>query len=62
VNSDQNGHYVIKDVPPGKYKVVAKIPASGGGAPPMKSDPVAVTLAEHEHRTVDIKLTVPKSE
>ena len=62
VSTDQNGHYVIKDVPPGKYKVVAKIPASGDAAPSIKSDPVPVTLGDREHRTVDIKLTVPKSE
>jgi protocatechuate 3,4-dioxygenase beta subunit len=61
-STDQNGHYVIKDVPPGKYKVVAKIPAPGGGAPSSKSDPVAVTLGDREHRTVDIKLEVPRSE
>jgi protocatechuate 3,4-dioxygenase beta subunit len=61
-STDQNGHYVIKDLPPGKYKVVAKIPASREGAPAIKSDPVAVTLGDREHRTVDIKLTVPKSE
>lgn len=61
-STDQNGHYVIKDVPPGKYKVTARIPSPGEGAPAIKSDPVAVTLGEREHRTVDIKLTVPKSE
>jgi len=62
VNTDQNGHYVLKDVPPGKYKVVARIPSSGGDAPSIKSDPVAVTLGDREHRTVDIKLTIPKTE
>jgi hypothetical protein len=61
-STDQNGHYVIKDVPPGKYKVTARIPSPGEGAPAIKSDPVAVTLGEREPRTVDIKLTVPKSE
>jgi protocatechuate 3,4-dioxygenase beta subunit len=60
-STDQNGHYVLKDVPPGKYNVIAKIPASGD-APSIKAEPVAVTLGEREHRTVDIKLTVPKSE
>jgi len=59
--TDQNGHYVIKDIPPGKYKIVAKIPASGGDTA-TKSDPVAVILGEREHRTVDIKLAVPKRE
>ena len=62
VNTDQNGHYVIKDVPRGKYKVTARIPSPGEGAPAIKSDPVLVTLGEREHQTVDIKLTIPKSE
>ena len=62
VNTDQNGHYLLKDLPPGKYKITAKVPSPGEGAPAIKSDPVAVTLGEREHQTVDIKLTVPKSE
>jgi uncharacterized surface anchored protein len=62
VNTDQNGHYLLKDLPPGKYKVTARISSPRGGTPAIKSDPVAVTLAEHEHGTVDIKLTVPQSE
>ena len=61
-STDQNGHYELKYVPPGKYKVSAKIPSSGGGAPAIKSDPVAVTLGDREHRALDIKLTIPKSE
>jgi hypothetical protein len=60
--TDQNGHFIIKDLPPGKYKVTARIPSPEEGVPPVKSDPVAVTLGEREHRTVDIKVTVPKSE
>ena len=62
VNTDQNGHFIIKDLPPGKYKLTARIPSPEEGAPAIKSDPVAVTLGEREHRTVDIKLAVPKSE
>jgi len=42
--------------------VTARIPSPGEGAPPIKSDPVAVTLGEREHQTVDIKLAVAKSE
>ena len=51
-STDQNGHYLIEDVPPGKYKVTARIPSPGEGAPAIKSDPVAVTLGERERRTV----------
>jgi len=44
-STDQNGHFMLKDIPPGKYKVSAKLP-----------------LGEREHRVLDIKLAVPKSE
>jgi protocatechuate 3,4-dioxygenase beta subunit len=60
--SDQNGHYVLKDVPPGKYKVTAKIASTGPGSTPVKSDPVAMSVGEREHRGLDIKLKVPESQ
>jgi len=60
--TDQNGHFVLKDIPPGKYRVSAKIPSTASGAPAIKSDPVMVSVAEREHRALDFKLTVPKSE
>ena len=60
--TDQNGHFVLKNVPPGKYKVSAKMPSAVSGAPAIKSDPVTVTLGEREHRALDFKLTIPKSE
>jgi hypothetical protein len=53
---------VLKDLSPGKYNVSAKLPSAGGGAPAIKSDPVAVTVGEREHRALDLKLTIPKSE
>jgi hypothetical protein len=59
--TDQNGHFVLKYVPPGKYTVTAKIPASGGVSA-VKSDPVVVTVGDREHRALDIKLEVPKPE
>ena len=37
-STDQNGHYVIKDVTPGKYKVTARIRSPREGAPAIKSD------------------------
>ena len=60
--TDQNGHYVLKDLPPGKYKVSAKMASTGPGSSAIKSDPVAVSVGDREHRTIDFKLTVPKSE
>jgi len=44
----------LKDVQPGKYKVMARIPSSGDSEPAIKSDPVTVTLGDREHRTFDI--------
>jgi len=60
--TDQNGHFELKDVPPGKYKVSVKKLSSGGGAPAVKPDPVAVSVGERERRVLDIQLKVPKSE
>ncbi len=60
--TDQNGHFVLKDIPPGKYKVSAKMPSAGGGPAAIKSDPVVLTLGEREHRGLDIKLKVPETE
>lgn len=60
--TDQNGHFVLKDVPPGKYKVSAKMSSSGTNAQAIKSEPVEVSVGERERRVLDIKLTVPKSE
>jgi hypothetical protein len=53
---------VLKDVPPGKYRVNARIPSPERGTPAIKSEPVTVTLGEHEHRTLDLKLTLPKGD
>ncbi|HEY4933757.1 MAG TPA: carboxypeptidase regulatory-like domain-containing protein [Terriglobales bacterium] len=60
--TDQNGHFLLKDVPPGNYKVSAKMPSPGGSTPAIKSEPVAVRVGEREHRALDIQLKVPNSE
>ena len=60
--TDQNGHFELKDVPPGKYRVSARIPSSGPGVPSIKSDPVSLTLGDREHRSLDLKINLPKSE
>jgi 5-hydroxyisourate hydrolase-like protein (transthyretin family) len=62
VNTDQNGHFVLKDVPPGKYKVSAKLPSPGNGVAAVKSEASGVTVGDREHRTVDIMVKVPQSE
>lgn len=61
-NADQNGHFVIKDLPPGKYKVSARVPSPVDGAPAIKSDPVVVSVGDREGRTLDIKVKLPASE
>jgi hypothetical protein len=53
---------MLKNVPPGKYSVSARIPSSAGGAPAIKSNPVTVNVGEREHRILDFKLAMPKSE
>jgi hypothetical protein len=60
--TDQNGHYVIKEVPPHKYNVTAKMPKSAAGLPAVKSEAVVVTLSDRDHRVIDFKLKVPQSE
>ena len=60
--TDQNGHYVLKDISPRKYKVMAKLPEAAVGTQAAKSEAVTVMLAEHDHHVMDFKLTLPKSE
>jgi len=60
--TDQNGHFVLKDVPPGKYKVSARMPKSSPDARAIKSEAAPVALGARDHKVTDFKLTVPKSE
>jgi len=60
--TDQNGHFEFKDLPSGKYRVSAGLPPATPGAAAIKSEVVAVTLGEREHRALDLKLNIPKSE
>ncbi len=61
-STDQNGHYVLSNVPPGRYRVTARLAASGAEATPVRSEPVAVTVTPREHRAVDMKVTVPPAD
>lgn len=58
--TDQNGHFTIPTVPPGKYKVVARLPSGTPEVPALASEPQIITLGEHDHQTV--QLTLPKNE
>jgi hypothetical protein len=59
--TNQNGHFVILGVAPGKYRVTAKA-AADPGAEPAKADPQVVTVSEHEHKSVELKLVPPQSQ
>jgi len=54
--TDQNGQFSIPTVPPGKYKVVAKLPSSSPEIPAVTSEPQIVTLGEHDHKTLQFEL------
>jgi protocatechuate 3,4-dioxygenase beta subunit len=56
VSTDQTGHFVVNDIAPGKYRVIADSPGSSDGAPVSSSDPQTVTLAEHDHQTMQIAI------
>jgi protocatechuate 3,4-dioxygenase beta subunit len=58
--TDQNGHFVVPDVPPGKYKVTAKLPSGTPEVPALTSDPQIITLGEHDHQTVQLELPKPE--
>jgi len=60
--TDQNGHFVLKDVPPRKYKVTANLPKPETSGSAIKSEAVTVSLGDRDHRVMDFKLTLPKSE
>ena len=59
--TDQNGHYSITGLAPGKYRVIAKSPASEG-SDSLKSDPQSVTLSEHGHETVQLVIVKPHTD
>jgi hypothetical protein len=60
-SSDQLGHFILKDIPPGKYKVIAKPPNPSEGAA-RKSEPQAITLSEGEQKKTEIKIEKKESE
>jgi protocatechuate 3,4-dioxygenase beta subunit len=61
VRTDQAGHFVITGMPPGKYRVVARL-ASSTRDVPLKSDPQSVTLAGRDHKTIELKIVHPEDE
>lgn len=53
--TDQFGHFSAKGIPPGKYIVTAKLPASENGNA-YKAEPQTVTLSDDDHQSMQIKL------
>ena len=60
--TDQNGHFSIQTMPPGKYKVIAKLPSGTPDVPALASDPQTITLGERDHQTLRFELPKPKEE
>jgi hypothetical protein len=61
-STDQNGHFTFSTLPPGKYRVTAKLPSVSAEAPATASEPKIVTLGEHDRQAVQLTLAAPQSE
>jgi protocatechuate 3,4-dioxygenase beta subunit len=57
--TDQLGNFSLTGLAPGKYRVSARIPASSGSSS-YNSDPQPVTLSEHDHQSIQLKLVKPQ--
>jgi protocatechuate 3,4-dioxygenase beta subunit len=62
INTDQNGHFTFDSLPPGKYRLVARLPSATPEVPAINSEPQIVTLGEHEHEVVQLKLALPQAD
>jgi hypothetical protein len=61
-STDQNGHFIFRTLPPGKYRVTAKLASVSPDMPATASEPEIVTLGEHDHQTLQLTLATPQSE
>jgi hypothetical protein len=59
--ADQTGHFSVSGLAPGNYRVLARYPTSPGSIS-LKSDPLMVTLSEHDHKTVQLTIVHPRTE
>jgi len=57
--TDQNGHFLLNYVPPGKYRVIARIPSATPDVPSLSSEPQTVTLSERDHQQISLTLKIP---
>ena len=62
LTTDQTGHFVINRIAPGKYRVIADSPPPADGSPIPTSDPQAVSIAEHDHQTLQITIVPPEKD
>jgi hypothetical protein len=58
--TDQTGHFSLPGLAPGKYRVIAKYPASSETGF-LKSDPQIVILSEHDRKTVQLTIMQPQA-
>ncbi len=61
-STDQNGHFIFNALPPGQYRVTARLRSAAAAAPVAISDPKIVTLGEHDHQAVQLILAPPQTE
>ncbi len=60
-STDQSGHFSFTGVPPGQYKIIAKLSVAEG-AKPVASDAQAITLSEHEHKAIELTIAPPQTQ
>lgn len=61
-STDQNGQFNFRALPAGKYRVTAKLPSATPEVPAIRSEPQTITLSDHEHQALQIKLALPETE
>jgi protocatechuate 3,4-dioxygenase beta subunit len=61
-STDQNGQFSIQTIPPGKYKVIAKLPSESPETPALASEPQTITLGERDHQTLRVELPEAKEQ
>jgi hypothetical protein len=57
--TDQNGRFTFRTLPPGKYRVTAKLASASPDTPATASEPKVVTLGERDHQTLRLTLATP---
>lgn len=55
-DTDQNGHFNISGLAPGKYKVVAQLKSGAEEAPAVTSEPKVVELGNGDHLNVELAM------